>query len=69
VPAASSRWRTPHSPKECFNWLGTLGLKQDVGYQPAGHFWPLQWAEAGVFLVLAALLVAVGFWWLRRRSG
>jgi LPXTG-motif cell wall-anchored protein len=28
----------------------------------------LQWTETGLFLVLAALLVAAGFWWLRRRS-
>jgi hypothetical protein len=55
-------------PNECLNWVGSLGLKQDLVYQPAGHFWPLQWAETGVFLALTALLVAFGFWWLRRRS-
>ena len=28
-------------------------------YQPAAHFWPMQWIEAGIFVVLAlALLVA-----------
>ena len=56
------------SPKSCENWLGSLGLKQDLVYQPAGRFWPLQWMEAGVFLALTALLVAFGFWWLRKRS-
>ncbi len=56
------------SPKACVDWVGTLGLRQDLTYQPASHFWPLQWAETGVFLALAAALVAVSFWWLRRRT-
>ena len=56
------------APKDCMKWLGSLGLKQDLVYQPAGRFWPLQWMEAGVFLALTALLVAFGFWWLRKRS-
>jgi hypothetical protein len=56
------------SPKACIDWVGRLGLRQDLTYQPASHFWPLQWAETGVFLALAAALVAVSFWWLRRRT-
>ena len=56
------------SAKSCLDWLHTLNLRQAVVYQPAGRFWALQWAETGVFLALAALLVAFGFWWLRRRS-
>jgi hypothetical protein len=56
------------SPRACIDWVGTLGLRQDLTYQPAGHFWPLQWAETGVFLAPAAALVAVSSWWLRRRT-
>jgi hypothetical protein len=56
------------SPKSCITWLGTLGLRQEVVYQPASRFWALQWTETGIFLALTALLVAFGFWWLRRRS-
>jgi hypothetical protein len=54
-------------PDTCLNWVGTLGLRQDLVYQPASHFWPLQWAETGIFVALAAALVAVCFWWTRRR--
>jgi hypothetical protein len=64
-PAACGR---DISPRSCIDWVGTLGLRQDLTYQPASHFWPLQWAETGVFLALAAALVAVSFWWLRRHT-
>jgi hypothetical protein len=39
-----------------------------VVYQPASHFWPLQLAETGVFLGLAALLVAFAAWWTHERT-
>ena len=52
---------------ECNEWLGSLGLRQDLRYHPDSHFWPLQWAETGLFIALAALLAAFCFWWIRRR--
>jgi hypothetical protein len=55
------------SPERCQEWLGTLGLRQDLSYHPASHFWPLQWAEAGIFAAAALLLVGFCFWWIRRR--
>ncbi len=36
-------------------------------YQPAGNFWSLQWAETGLYLVLALALTAFCAWWIRRR--
>lgn len=52
---------------KCQEWLGSLGLRQDLLYHPDSHFWPLQWAEAGVFIGLAAVLAAFCFWWIRHR--
>jgi hypothetical protein len=66
-PADPARCGRSAPPDSCEKWVGGLGLRQRLVYQPAGHFWGLQWAEAGVFLVLAAALAAWGFWWLRRR--
>jgi hypothetical protein len=36
-------------------------------YQPAGRYWTFQWLETGIFVVAAVLLIAVSYWWLRRR--
>jgi hypothetical protein len=55
------------SPRSCIEWVGTLGLRQDLTYQPGSRFWALQWTETGIFLALAALLIVLSFWWLRRR--
>jgi hypothetical protein len=55
------------SPAVCEQWLSSLGLRQDLTYHPDSHFWSLQWAEAGIFLGIAVLLVGFCFWWIRRR--
>jgi hypothetical protein len=38
-----------------------------VSYQPASNYWPLQWAETGMFLVLALALAQYCLWRLNRR--
>ncbi|GHF18591.1 ABC transporter permease [Streptomyces morookaense] len=35
-------------------------------FHPYSHFWPLQWAEAGVSVVLAAVVTGGAVWLLRR---
>ncbi|MGX9890235.1 hypothetical protein [Streptomyces sp. NPDC002276] len=39
-----------------------------VDYHPAAHFWPLQLVETGIVLALTALVLAVAFTLLRRRT-
>ncbi|MDG4823714.1 ABC transporter permease subunit [Asanoa sp. WMMD1127] len=51
----------------CSEWVGSLGLRQDVVYHPDSQFWTLQLAETALFVGLAAVLAAASFWWLRRR--
>jgi hypothetical protein len=58
----------PGAPRGlCDDWVGTLGLRQDVVYHPDSQYWTLQLAETAVFVGLAAALAIVSFWWLRRR--
>jgi hypothetical protein len=52
---------------DCRQALGALHLRQSVSYQPASRFWPLQWIETGIYLVLAAGLGSVCVWQVRRR--
>lgn len=54
-------------PATCEEWIGSLGLRQDVTYHPDSHFWPLQWTETGILVGAALLLAGLCFWWVRRR--
>ncbi|GAA2665444.1 MULTISPECIES: hypothetical protein [Actinosynnema] len=38
-----------------------------VGYHPGSRFWPFQFVELGIFLALAAVLLAAGWWVAGRR--
>lgn len=66
--AAGTAVRAPaRSLDACLARLTDDGYRQQVVYQPADRFWPLQWAETGVYLALSALLAGFTFWWVRRR--
>jgi hypothetical protein len=58
----------PGAARGIVTCLSQYNLHESVTYQPANHYWPLQWSESGVFLALAALLSGSSFWWLRRRQ-
>ena len=46
--------------------LAPYNLHIDYTYQPAANYWPLQWYETGIYLVLAGLLAGTCFWRIRR---
>jgi hypothetical protein len=52
----------------CYDRLTTEGYRQRATYQPAGHYWALQWRETGVLLAGALGLVGLCFWRVRRLS-
>jgi hypothetical protein len=65
---ANPRYCRPNlDPSACLNWVGTLGLRQDLTYHPASHFWPLQWTETGILIGVALLLAGFCIWSTRRR--
>jgi hypothetical protein len=51
----------------CLTRLTDDGYRQRLVYQPRNHFWPLQWAETGLYLAASAVLAGLSFWWTRRR--
>jgi ABC-type transport system involved in multi-copper enzyme maturation permease subunit len=51
----------------CFAEMKRLGYRQQLTYQPASRFWPLQWYETGIYTAFAVGLAGFCFWRLRRR--
>ena len=48
--------------------LARLGYHSFTTYQPGYRFWPFQFIETGIFVALAAVLIAVTFLAVRRRD-
>lgn len=53
---------------EFFACLSSLGYKRSVTYQPADRYWKFQDIEAGIYLVLSALLIGVTYPLVLRRD-
>jgi hypothetical protein len=49
------------------NCVAGHGIRVAESYQPASHYWPLQWSETGMFLALALALAGYCYWRLNRR--
>jgi ABC-2 family transporter protein len=47
--------------------LASHGITVAVSYQPTSRYWPIQWAETGIFLALAAMLAGFCYWRVGRR--
>ncbi|WP_228718225.1 transporter [Kitasatospora acidiphila] len=67
-PAFTNCMQSGGDPHVCGGVLGKLGYQQETTFHPAGHFWPLQWAEAGVLLALALVITGLCFWLVRRQT-
>ncbi|MEU1518015.1 transporter [Streptomyces sp. NPDC005811] len=67
LPSSVTSCRPPSPPEECLGALTDLHYRQRITYQPAGHFWRLQWAETGLYCALALALAGLCVWWVRRR--
>jgi hypothetical protein len=54
------------------DWVGQYitehHLRPYIEYQPNGRFWTFELIEAGLFVGLAAILVTVAIWLVRRRT-
>jgi hypothetical protein len=64
-PAACQQGQQMSSTLTC---LARLGYRSFVTYQPGYRFWPFQFIETGIFVALAAGLIAVTFFLVRRRD-
>ena len=65
VPAACQAASQMNATLAC---LARLGYRSFTTYQPGYRFWPFQFIETGIFVALAAVLVAVTFFVVRRRD-
>jgi hypothetical protein len=48
--------------------MAAHGYRGYLAYQPASRFWAFQGVETGIFVVLAAVLLGITFWVLKRRD-
>jgi hypothetical protein len=48
--------------------MGSLGYRFVVTYQPANRYWTFQFIEAGLFVLLAAIMITVAVIVVRRRD-
>ncbi len=65
------------APAQCFagparkasdDCLTRAGYRATVSYQPASRYWTFQWIESGIFVALAASLIAMAVITVRRRD-
>jgi len=67
VPAAC-RVHLASQPARVLSCLAKHGYTQYVTYQPADRYWPFQFIEAGIFVALAAGLIALAFAVINQRD-
>jgi hypothetical protein len=55
-------------PPAVLSCMQSAGFRQFITYQPADRYWPFQFIETGIFVALAAALIAVTFAVISRRD-
>jgi hypothetical protein len=68
IPAGCMRFTGGPNPGAVVPCLSAHGYRGYVTYQPASRFWAFQGIETGIFVLLAAALLAATFWVLKRRD-
>ena len=58
----------PQNSDPLLSCLSRLGFRQFVTYQPGSRYWAFQGIEAGIYVAIAAALLAVTFYVIRRRD-
>ncbi len=66
LPGTPSSVCAKDSPQQCQSWIASHHLTQVVEYLPPSSFWPLQWIETSVLLVLSLGLGGLCTWRVRR---
>ncbi len=59
LPAGTACQTSSLGAPQCDDWITAQHLRQVVSYVPASSFWPLQWYETGILLVLATGLAGL----------
>jgi hypothetical protein len=76
APNVSSNWVPPscssvggaNHPGAVLSCMQSAGYRQFLTFQPAGRYWAFQGIETGIYLAVAAALIAVAFVAVARRD-
>ncbi len=68
VPAGGQQCMTITGLHNAPSCLAAHRYRGYLTYQPASRFWAFQGIETGIFVVLAAVLLGITFWVLKRRD-
>jgi hypothetical protein len=68
IPAVCNAAANNPKPDALVSCMSRQGYLLSVTYQPAGRFWAFQGIETGIYVGLAAILLGVAFWVIKRRD-
>ena len=70
IPASASGPAGPSNAtlNAVYGCLQKAGYRQFISYQPISRYWAFQGIETGIYLAVAAALIAITFYAVRRRD-